>query len=181
MYKHHWRSELSKDIFFTLRLSVCYFSFSANGNIKDTASFLLHWTSNSGVQVLLEKLLEKMEKRTRFPRETMPLHKLAWIHIINLFHQPLLSILVWNYGSINSFIVLSVCYSSCSKTLSKTLVILPLWKISFSSEKGSPSMWLQMRSWNVFSLFNGTSWKIFCLLLSPESPWGHPSRRVPAH
>lgn len=42
-------------------------------------------------------------------------------------------------------------------------------------------MWLQMRSWNVFSLLNGTSWKIFCLLLSPESPWGHPSRRAPAH
>lgn len=42
-------------------------------------------------------------------------------------------------------------------------------------------MWLQMRSWNVFSLLNGTSWKIFCLLLSPESPWGHPSRRVRAH
>lgn len=103
------------------------------------------------------------------------------MHIINLLHQPLLSILVWNYRSINSFIVLSVCYSSCSKTLPKTVFILPLWKISFSSEKGSPSMWLQMRSWNVFSLLNGTNWKIFCLLLSLEPPWGHPSRWLPAH
>lgn len=52
--------------------------------------------------------------------------------------------------------------------------------IFFSSEKGSPSMWLQTRSWNVFSLSNGTSWKIFCLLPSSEPPWGHPSHRAPA-
>lgn len=62
----------------------------------------------------------------------------------------------------------------------KLQLILSLWKIFFSSEKGSPSMWLQMRSWNVFSLLNGTSWKIFCFLLSSESPWGHPSQRAPA-
>ena len=62
----------------------------------------------------------------------------------------------------------------------KQQLILPLWKLFFSSEKGSPSMWLQTRSRNVFSLLNGTGWKIFCLLLSSESPWGHSSQRAPA-
>lgn len=95
-----------------------------------------------------------------------------------MFHQLLLRTLGQSYRSVkeHSSVVLSVCNSwSSTILLSKTTHNSPSLEDIYFKWKKAAYPCSCKRGAEMFSLLNGTSWKIFCILLSLECPWGHPS------